>query len=332
MIFLDLLLIIYFSNKISFDKMSAFDGGVSEIPPFGLGTWKIPKDKAQEVVYHAIKELGIRHIDCACDYGNEVEVGRGISQAISEGVVSRGQLWITSKLWNTYHRYEHVLPACQKSLNDLQLEYFDLYLIHFPIAMKFVPFEVRYPPEWIHDPSGPNPRIELDEQAPTHLTWKGMEELVAQRKTRYIGVCNFNVQLLMDLLSYATIKPYANQVELHPYLTQEPFLEYCFSKGIRVTAFSPLASASYIELGGDNGIRLLEEPIIHEIATAHQKTPAQIVLRWGIQRGTSIIPKSSQIAHLKENTEIFDFVLSSEEVRFLSSDTFNVILIIIQYR
>lgn len=291
----------------------------SSIPSLGLGTWKIPKDKCQEIVFHAIKELNIRHIDCACDYGNEVEVGRGINQAISEGVVKREDLWVTSKLWNTYHRYEHVLPAAQKSLSDLGLAYFDLYLIHFPIPLKFVPFESRYPPEWIHDPTAANPRIELDENAPTHLTWKGMEELVDAGLARQIGVCNFNVQHLMDLLSYARIRPYANQIEAHPYLTQPALLKFCQDRNIHVTAFSPLASYSYIELGGDGGHRLLDEAVIQEIAARHSRTAAQIVLRWGVQRGTSIIPKSSNPAHLAENFAILDFTLSEEEMQQLSA-------------
>lgn len=285
-----------------------------DIPSYGLGTWKIPKDKAQEVVYQSIK-LGVRHIDCACDYGNEVEVGRGISQAISEGIVTRDDLWVTSKLWNTYHRYEHVLPAAQKSLTDLGLTFFDLYLIHFPIALKYVPIEARYPPEWIHDPSGPNPRIELDESAPVHRTWLAMEELVAAGLTKRIGVCNFNIQLLMDLLSYAQIRPYINQVELHPYLTQDALLKFCLDRNIKVTAYSPFASNSYIELGGDAGYRLFEESTLTEIAAHHQKTVAQVLLRWGVQRGTSVIPKSNSIDHLAENFAINDFELSPLDVR-----------------
>ena len=118
-----------------------------EIPKCGLGTWKIPANQVTSLVYRSIKELGVRHIDTACDYGNEVEVGLGINQAIDEGIVKREQLWVTSKLWNTYHSPEHVKLACQKSLKDLNLDYLDLYLIHFPISLKFVPFEERYPPE-----------------------------------------------------------------------------------------------------------------------------------------------------------------------------------------
>ena len=112
----------------------------------GFGTWKIAKDVAEEVVYQAIKAAGVRHLDCACDYSNEIEVGKGIARAIAEGVVCRGDLWITSKLWNTFHKKEHVALAASKSLSDLGIEYFDLFMIHFPISLKFVPFDIRYPP------------------------------------------------------------------------------------------------------------------------------------------------------------------------------------------
>ena len=118
-----------------------------KIPDFGLGVWKISKETSENIVYESIK-LGVRHIDCACDYGNEVEVGRGITKAIKEGIVKREDLFITSKLWNTYHAPEHVEPAARKSLTDLNISYFDLYLIHFPIALKYVPISERYPPEW----------------------------------------------------------------------------------------------------------------------------------------------------------------------------------------
>jgi diketogulonate reductase-like aldo/keto reductase len=292
----------------------------SDIPLFGLGTWKIGKDVVEDIVYHSIKTLGITHFDCACDYGNEVEVGRGIKRAIDEGIIKREDLWITSKLWNTFHLEEHVELACRKSLSDLQIDYFDLYLIHFPIAMKYVPIEKRYPPEWIFDPENPNPRIELEPRAPMHLTWRGMEKLVERGLTRRIGVCNFNVQLIMDLLSYANIPPYVNQIELHPYNSQQDFVTFLQSKGIRVVGFSPLGSPSYIELNMDNseGVGLLNNEDILAIASAHGKTPAQVLLRWNIQRGVAVIPKSSKLARLKENADIFDFELTSEQVTGMS--------------
>eukprot|EP01039_Chlorochromonas_danica_P006828 gene6828-7543_t len=292
---------------------------VEIIPTYGLGTWKIAKDKSQEIVYSAIKDQGVRHIDCACDYGNEVEVGRGIAQAIAEGIVRREDLWITSKLWNTYHREEHVKAAFDRSLKDLGLTYLDLYLIHFPIALKYVPFETRYPPEWIHDPSASQPTIVLEPKAPLHKTWAAMETLVHSGLVRHIGVSNFNVQLLMDVLSYATIRPFCNQVEIHPYNTQESLREVCQRNEIRVVAYSPLASMSYVELGGDRGIRLFDEADIQKLAQKYNRTPAQIVLRWNVQLGNVIIPKASSNAHLAENVAIFDFSLTEDEMSQISA-------------
>ena len=149
------------------------------MPALGLGTWKIPKDVCAETVHAAIA-AGYRHLDCACDYGNEVEVGQGIARAIDEGLVTREDLWITSKLWNTYHRPEHVEPAIRRTLSDLGVEYLDLYLIHFPISLRFVPFEERYPPEWLFDPEASPARMEF-EDVPIATTWAAMEALVRGR-------------------------------------------------------------------------------------------------------------------------------------------------------
>lgn len=286
------------------------------IPTIGLGTWKISKEEVATIVYEAIKNAGVRHIDCACDYGNEKEVGDGIRRAIEEKVVTREELWITSKLWNTYHRAEHVEPACRKSLDDMQIDYFDLYLIHFPIALKYVPIEERYPPEWIYDLKADPPTIVEEANAPMHLTWKAMESLVDKALCRNIGVCNFNVQLLSDMLSYAVIPPYLNQIELHPYLTQQVLLDWCEAHSVRVTAFSPLGSPSYVSLGMDKGLGggVLEDPVVCEIAAAHGKTSAQVVLRWNIQRGVSVVPKSSKPHRLLENMGALDFALTPEEV------------------
>ncbi|EOD16365.1 hypothetical protein EMIHUDRAFT_464332 [Emiliania huxleyi CCMP1516] len=131
-----------------------------QMPVVGLGLWKVPRETTADAVVDAIK-AGYRHFDCACDYGNEAEVGAGLRRAIAEGLVTREQLWVTTKLWNTYHAPEHVLPALRRSLSDLGLEYVDLFLMHFPLAQRFVPFEVRYPPEWVYDPDAPTPTVEL---------------------------------------------------------------------------------------------------------------------------------------------------------------------------
>ncbi|CAE7526099.1 xyl1 [Symbiodinium microadriaticum] len=288
------------------------------MPVVGLGTWKIGKDEVANTVYEAIR-AGVRHLDCACDYGNEVEVGHGIKRAIADGICTRQDLWITSKLWNTYHAREHVKPACQKSLSDMDLDYFDLYLIHFPISQRFVPIEVRYPPEWIYDPTSENPRIEL-QPVPYAETWAGMEDLVNEGLVKNIGVANLVAQSLMDLMSYCRIRPVVNQVEMHPYLVQAELLEYCEIAGIHVTAFSPLGSSSYMVFGmdGGRGTGVLKEAAIAQIAARKGKSPAQIVLRWHIQRGVSIIPKSSKVERIVENFSLFDFDLSEEEMKVIT--------------
>ncbi|MCA9414470.1 MAG: aldo/keto reductase, partial [Candidatus Omnitrophica bacterium] len=205
-----------------------------QLPTVGLGLWKIGRQSAADVVEQAI-EIGYRHLDSACDYANEAEVGEGIKRSLDSGAVKREDLWVTSKLWNTYHRAEHVRPALERTLSDLKLDYLDLYLIHFPIAQKFVPFEKRYPPDWFFDPEAANPRIELD-PVPVQETWRAMEQLVTEGLVREIGVCNFGCSLLRDLLSYAEIAPSVLQVEMHPYLTQEKLLCFCQESNIAVTA------------------------------------------------------------------------------------------------
>ncbi|KAJ1942165.1 NAD(P)H-dependent D-xylose reductase (XR), partial [Kickxella alabastrina] len=167
-----------------------------KMPTVGMGLWKIPKSVCADQVYEAIKQ-GYRLLDGACDYANEKETGQGIRRAISEGLVTREDLFITSKLWCTYHAKEHVKPALQKTLGDLQLEYLDLYLVHFPIALKFVPFEERYPPEWSHQPGGPV----IPANVPFRDTWEGMEALADDGLVKSIGISNMPGALIYDLLT-----------------------------------------------------------------------------------------------------------------------------------
>ena len=287
-------------------------------PKVGLGTWKIAKAAAADTVAEALR-CGYRHFDCASDYGNEAEVGAGLQRALGANVCRREDVWVTSKLWNTYHHRQHVRPALEHTLRDLRLDYVDLYLIHFPIAMKFVPFEHRYPAEWFFEPKAPTPRMEPD-PVPIRETWEAMEELVDRGLARQIGVSNFGTSLLRDLLSYARIRPSVLQVELHPYLTQDKLLRYCREEAIAVTGFSPLGAPSYLSLGmarADESVIATEA--VQQMARQHGRTPAQIVLRWGVQRGTAIVPKTVKPDRLKENIALFDFALSDAEMTALSA-------------
>jgi len=278
----------------------------------------VPREATAAAVVAAIK-LGYRHLDCACDYGNEEEVGTGIAAAIAEGLVRREELWVTSKLWNTYHAKEHVEAACRKSLSDLGLDYLDLYLIHFPIAQRFVPFEERYPPEWIYDPSAEEPKIELA-KVPVQETWEAMEGLVHAGLAKNIGVCNFNTAGLRDLLNYATIPPAVLQVEVHPANQQPTLVRFCEEEGIALTAFSPLGSGSYVELSmAEQADTALASPVVQRIAACHGRSAAQVILKWGLQRGYSIIPKSVKEARMAENIGLGGWALTAEEMEAMAA-------------
>jgi D-xylose reductase len=264
-------------------------------------------------------QAGYRHLDCACDYGNEADVGEGLQRVLDSGQCRRDELWVTSKLWNTYHAREHVRPALERTLRDLRLDTLDLYLIHFPIALRYVDFEDRYPPEWVFDPQAVEPRME-PVRIPVSETWQAMEELVRAGLVRNIGVCNFNTSILRDLLAHAEIPPAVLQIESHPLLTQDKLLRFCRDEGIQVTAFSPLGAASYFSLGmAEPSESVLEKPVIREIAAAHARTPAQIVLRWGVQRGTAVIPKTTRPERLAENIALFDFELTADEMSSITA-------------
>lgn len=297
--------------------MTTIGVGNSEMPAVGLGLWKTDREATAQTVQDAIS-IGYRHIDSACDYGNEVEAGEGIAAAISGGQCSREDLWVSSKLWNTYHRPEKVRMACERTLSDLGLDYLDVYLMHFPIALRYVDFDDRYPPEWIYDPHAAKPSMEVD-SVPLHETWAAMEELVGAGLVKHIGVCNFTSGLLIDLMAYSTIKPAMLQIESHPFLTQEPLLRLAADFGVAVTAFSPLGALSYISLDmATESDTVLTAPAVIAAAKRVQRTPAQVVLRWGVQRGTAIIPKTTRLERLRENLALFDFELSDEEMSAIS--------------
>lgn len=286
----------------------------STMPSPGLGTWKIPEDLTSRIVYDAIA-MGYRHLDCAADYGNERLVGEGISRALEDGLCRREDLWVTGKLWNTYHEPEHVRAACERSLADLGLEQLDLFLIHFPIALAFVPFEQMYPPGWTAGEEAMDPI-----SVPYSETWRAMEDLVDAGLTKRIGFCNLGTAMIREVLSYARIKPAVLQVEMHPFLCQENLLRFCREVDLAVTAFSPFGADSYLSLGmAGEDERVLAHPVLTELAQRHGKSTAQIALRWAIQRGTVPIPKSQSPDHLRENLELFDFELTMEELGSISA-------------
>lgn len=283
------------------------------MPALGLGCWKLDKAVCADVVYNAIK-LGYRLIDSAADYGNERETGAGIRRALEEGVCRRDELFVVSKLWNTFHA--HVDEGFAKTLADLGLDYLDLYLVHFPIAQRYVPVDTRYPPEWIYDPDAPEPRMEFDYSVTYQDTWAAMESLHDRGLVRNIGCCNVGATHLRQMLCYARVRPAVLQVEMHPYNVQARLLRFARAVGVQTTAFSNLASASYVELGmATVADSLLEHSLVKEIAAKHPtKTPAHVLLRWGLQRGTAVIPKTANLSRLKANLELFDFALAPEDM------------------
>ena len=293
--------------------METIKAGSAAMPSVGLGLWKIDSPLVPGLVTDAVA-AGYRHLDSAADYGNEPAVGEGIAAAVAGGLCRREELWITSKLWNTCHRPEHVRPACEKSLTDLGLDYLDLYLIHFPISLKYVDFATRYPPEWLFDPAAENPSMIID-PVPLQETWRAMESLVEAGLVREIGVCNYNSALLNDLHAYARITPAMLQIEAHPHLTQERLLRLAHTYDMGVTAFSPLGSLSYVSLGmaGEKD-SLLNTEVVQAAAERSGRTPAQVILRWGVQRGAAVIPKTGNRDRLKENLALFDFELTAAEM------------------
>jgi diketogulonate reductase-like aldo/keto reductase len=271
----------------------------NKVPLIGLGTWKADKDTVAPAVEYAVIKAGYRHIDCASIYGNEKEIGTAFQKIFSSGI-KREEVFVTSKLWNTEHHPKNVEAACRQTLKDLQLEYLDLYLIHWGIAFKH---------GGDSEPLDANGRV-LTEPVSIQETWAAMEKLVEKGLVKSIGVANFTTIMLVDLLTYAKIKPVMNQIELHPYLTQMELIDFCKNHHIAVTAYSPLGTPGGLREGDPV---LLEDAVIKEIAKSHQKSPAQILLNWSVGRNTIVIPKSAQPERLNENISIFDFELTPTE-------------------
>ncbi|KZT06421.1 Aldo/keto reductase [Laetiporus sulphureus 93-53] len=288
----------------------------AEMPLVGFGTWKHDGDKAIEAVYEGVKE-GYRLFDCACDYGNEKECGLGLKRALDEGIVKREEVWVASKLWNTFHHKEHVRAAVKKSLAEWGVDYFDLYYVHFPISLAYVPFETRYPPGWWVDGKS---QVKLD-PVPLRETWEALEACVDEGLIRHLGISNMTSALIMDLMSYARIKPSVLEVEIHPYNQQPRLIEYAHSIGLAVTAYSSFGPMGFRELKMPKALRtqlLFTHPVITRIAMRHGCTPAQVILRWATQRNIAVIPKSDTAAMMEENMRNVETHLLEEDMHSIA--------------
>ena len=270
------------------------------MPALGLGTWKSSTGEVFKAVKTAIK-IGYRHIDCAPVYGNEKEIGMAIAECISEGLITREELWVTSKLWNSSHRKEQVVPAIEKTLADLQVSYLDIYLVHWPIALK----------ENVGFPAKGGDFYPINE-IPLTETWQGMETVFNKKLARHIGVSNFGPVNLQHILDNAKVTPEMNQVECHPYLQQQQLFDYCTSHSIFLTAYSPLGSFDPKRITDSPAI--LKDPLIGKLAEKRGVSPAQILISWALQRGISAIPKSTNANRIAENFEANTIELTDDKM------------------
>lgn len=252
-----------------------FNNGV-EIPGLGLGVFQIPDEDTAEVVKNGIIN-GYRLIDTAQIYGNEVGTGIGIKEGLAATNLKREELFVTSKVWNNHLTYAETITAFEETLKRLELDYLDLYLIHWPGKDAF------------------------------KESWQALEDLYAAGKIKAIGVSNFEIHHLEKLLSFAKVTPVVNQVELHPKLAQRALRDFCEKHDIKVQAWSPLMQG-----------KLLADPVVKEIAEKHQKTPAQVILRWDIQQEILLVVKSVHEQRMQSNADVFNFELDSADMARLN--------------
>ncbi|XP_024434385.2 estradiol 17 beta-dehydrogenase 5 [Desmodus rotundus] len=288
------------------------------MPLLGLGTsapQEVAKSKAEDAIKTAI-DVGYRHIDSSYVYLNEEEVGRAIQKKIADGTVKRDDIFFTSKLWLTFFRPELVRTALEMSLRKLQLSYVDLFLIHFPAALK--------PGEEIL-PKDPHGKIIFD-TVDLCSTWEALEKCKEAGLTKSIGVSNFNRRHLEMILNKSGLqyKPVCNQVECHLYLNQSKLLEFCKSQDIVLTAYAALGSDPKKDWVTKDNPVLLEDPVLHAIADKHQRTPAQVALRYQLQRGVVVLAKSFSEKRIRENFQVFDFQLTPEDMKTLDGLNRNI--------
>ncbi len=275
----------------------ALNNGSGSIPALGCGTL-IPGAAETKAATKAALEAGFRHFDCAERYKNEREVGEALRAGLAAGGISRADIFVTTKLWNTNHRPERVEPAFNASLDRLGLSYLDLYLIHTPFAFQ---------PGDDQDPRDKNGNVIYDKGVTLIDTWRAMESLVDHGRCRAIGLSDMSLDELLPIYESARIKPSVVQVEAHPYLPETELLEFCKKKGIVLLAFAPLGHGMHPGL--------LEDPVILKIAARVGKTPAQVLLAWAVQRGTAVLTTPKTVARARENFDI----------SVLPEDTFNEI-------
>ena len=263
----------------------------AKMPKVGLGVFTM-MDK--DLIVKSVTEVGYRHIDTAAIYENEEIVGEALKEVVEAGV-SREELFVTTKLWR--NKYSDPESGLRESLEKLKLDYVDLYLIHWP-----------------------NNPIDDDgnfEKNPMHKVWAGMEKCVELGLTKHIGISNFNVQLICDMLCYCNIKPACNQIELHPYLQQPELVDFCKKYDITVVAYSPLSNPAR-PAGKKDEKNILEDPVVAEIAKSQGKTSAQVALAWNTQRDVVVIPKSSKVERAQENFDSQFITLTEDEVKSMS--------------
>ncbi|CAJ0948366.1 unnamed protein product [Ranitomeya imitator] len=284
-----------------------------KIPVLGFGTYapeKFPKILAKEATKVAI-EVGYRHIDCAYVYGNEADVGCALREKIADGTVRREDLFYTGKLWSTFQTPDLVRPSLERSLQDLQLEYMDLFIIHNPLEMK--PGDDPFP-------------VDEDGQLIFHNTdirdtWEAMERCKDAGLVKSIGVSNFNRRQIELILNKPGLrhKPVCNQVECHIYLNQRKLLDFCISQGIVLVGYSILGSSRDEKWIDQNSPVILEDPVLVTIAKKHNKTPAQVAIRYFLQLGVVVLAKSFNPKRIKENFQVFDFLLPPEDMAELGA-------------